>query len=107
MIHYNLAPLAAIEPLKNTTKYKNNLFLAAAILSNKKGVGFTRRELLVGRASTMVATSLLGYPFLTQAEQQTADGDDLFHQYHPITVNGIGKYSEAEVAGVMLNGWNT
>lgn len=55
----------------------------------------------------MVATSLLGYPFLTQAEHQTADGDDLFHQYHPITVNGIGKYSEAEVAGVMLNGRNT
>ncbi|MGT3205607.1 hypothetical protein ACVST5_10995 [Yersinia enterocolitica] len=50
----------------------------------------------------MVATSLLGYPFLTQAEQQTADGDDLFHQYHPITVNGIGKYSEAEIAAMIV-----
>lgn len=45
---------------------------ATTILSNKNGVGFTRRELLVGLASTMVATSLLGYPFLTQAERQTA-----------------------------------
>lgn len=47
------------------------------IFSDQNGTGFTRRELLVGLASTMVATSLLGYSFLTQAEQQTAAANPL------------------------------
>ncbi|ANI31470.1 dehydrogenase [Yersinia entomophaga] len=43
----------------------------------KNGTGFTRRELLFGVASAMVATSLLGYPFLTKAEQATAAANPL------------------------------
>lgn len=50
---------------------------ATTIFSDQNGTGFTRRELLVGLASTMVATSLLGYPFLTQAEQQTTAANPL------------------------------
>ncbi|MFJ1231370.1 sorbitol dehydrogenase family protein [Yersinia proxima] len=50
---------------------------ATTIFSDQNGTGFTRRELLVGLASTMIATSLLGYPFLTQAEQQTTAANPL------------------------------
>ncbi|CAI2464244.1 Membrane bound FAD containing D-sorbitol dehydrogenase [Serratia ficaria] len=47
------------------------------VSSSKNGTGFSRRNLLIGMASALVATSLLGYPFLTQAEQQTAAGNPL------------------------------
>ncbi|CNF58397.1 TPA: sorbitol dehydrogenase family protein [Yersinia enterocolitica] len=59
---------------------------ATTILTDQNGSGFTRRELLVGLASTMVATSLLGYPFLTQAEQQTAAANPLaFAQFFTLS----------------------
>jgi hypothetical protein len=44
---------------------------------SKNGTGFRRRDVLIGLASTLIATSLLGYPFLTQAEQQTAAANPL------------------------------
>ncbi|CAI2513782.1 sorbitol dehydrogenase family protein [Serratia plymuthica] len=45
--------------------------------SDNNGTGFRRRDVLFGMASVLVATSLLGYPFLTQAEQQTAAANPL------------------------------
>ncbi|CAI0916097.1 sorbitol dehydrogenase family protein [Serratia grimesii] len=41
-------------------------------LPAKNGTGFSRRKVLLGLASTLLATSLLSYPFLSQAEQHTA-----------------------------------
>lgn len=39
----------------------------------QNGTGFTRRELIKGLTSAMVATTLLGFPFLTQAEKEAAE----------------------------------
>lgn len=40
--------------------------------SPENGTGFSRRELLKGLTSAMVATTLLGFPFLSLAEKETA-----------------------------------
>ncbi len=46
-------------------------------LPAKNGTGFSRREVLLGLASTLLASSLLSYPLLSLAEQQTASANPL------------------------------
>ncbi|WP_413503094.1 sorbitol dehydrogenase family protein [Serratia proteamaculans] len=46
-------------------------------LPAKNGTGFSRREVLLGLASTLLAGSLLSYPFLSLAEQQTPSANPL------------------------------
>ncbi len=40
--------------------------------TQENGTGFSRRDMLKGVGSAMVAATLLGFPFLTQAETETA-----------------------------------
>lgn len=54
-----------------------NLLSDDGELPTKNGTGFSRREVLLGLASTLLATSLLSYPFLSLAEQHTAAANPL------------------------------
>lgn len=50
------------------------------------GTGFSRRELLKGLTSAMVATTLLGFPFLSQAEKETATQSPvIFGQFYLVS----------------------
>ena len=42
--------------------------------TRENGTGFSRRDMLKGVGSAVVAATLLGFPFLTQAETATATG---------------------------------
>jgi hypothetical protein len=52
----------------------------------ENGTGFSRRELLKGLTSAMVATTLLGFPFLSHAEKETATQDPvIFGQFYLVS----------------------
>ncbi|WAT01692.1 sorbitol dehydrogenase family protein [Rouxiella chamberiensis] len=52
----------------------------------ENGTGFSRRDMLKGVGSAMVAATLLGFPFLTQAEKDTATGDPvIFTQFFQVS----------------------
>lgn len=52
----------------------------------KNGTGFSRRDMLKGMGSAMVAATLIGFPFLTQAEKETAIGDPIiFTQFFRVS----------------------
>ena len=54
--------------------------------TTENGTGFSRRELLKGLTSAMVATTLLGFPFLSQAEKETATQDPvIFGQFYLVS----------------------
>lgn len=54
--------------------------------TQQNGTGFSRRDMLKGVGSAMVAATLLGFPFLTEAEKSTATGDPLiFSQFFMIS----------------------
>jgi len=56
------------------------------LTTQKNGTGFSRRDMLKGVGSAMVAATLLGFPFLTQAEKDTATGDPvIFSQFFMIS----------------------
>jgi len=52
----------------------------------ENGTGFSRRDLIKGLTSAMVATTLLGFPFLTQAEKATAEASPvIFGQFYLVS----------------------
>lgn len=60
-----------------------------SIIDNKtpeNGTGFSRRDLIKGLTSAMVATTLLGFPFLTQAEKAAAEASPvIFGQFYLVS----------------------
>ena len=52
----------------------------------ENGTGFSRRDLIKGLTSAMVATTLLGFPFLTHAEKATAEASPvIFGQFYLVS----------------------
>lgn len=52
----------------------------------KNGTGFSRRDMIKGLTSAMVATTLLGFPFLSQAEKETATTSPvIFGQFYLVS----------------------
>ncbi|MFU2316596.1 sorbitol dehydrogenase family protein [Rahnella sp. PCH160] len=71
--------------------------------NSENGTGFSRRELLKGLTSAMVATTLLGFPFLSQAEKETATQSPvIFGQFYLVSqaITGHRNISEGTSAQI-------
>lgn len=54
--------------------------------TTENGTGFSRRDMLKGLTSAMVASTLLGFPFLSQAEKETATASPvIFGQFYLVS----------------------
>jgi len=54
--------------------------------STENGTGFSRRDLIKGLTSAMVASTLLGFPMLSQAEKETATTSPvIFGQFYLVS----------------------
>jgi len=76
----------------------------------KNGTGFSRRGLIKGLTSAMVATTLLGFPFLTQAEKATAEASPvIFGQFYLVSQavtehKNLSEGASAQIFNALLRG---
>lgn len=76
----------------------------------ENGTGFSRRELIKGLTSAMVATTLLGFPFLTQAEKATAEASPvIFGQFYLVSQavtehKNLSEGASAQIFNALLRG---
>lgn len=75
----------AYTPTPARDEMDNNPSLIHSI-TPRNGTGFSRRDMLKGLTSAMVATTLLGFPFLSQAEKETATTSPvIFGQFYLVS----------------------
>lgn len=76
----------------------------------ENGTGFTRRDLIKGLTSAMVAATLLGFPFLTQAEKATAEASPvIFGQFYLVSQaitehKNLSEGASAQIFNALLRG---
>src|SRR5476649_2077088 len=75
----------AYTPTPARDEMDNNPSLIHSITPSN-GTGFSRRDMLNGLTSAMVATTLLGFPFISQAEKETATTSPvIFGQFYRVS----------------------